>query len=173
MDVIHDDPPMRQEIARGFYPAFEDRWRTAEIVGRFAMLAFVLVCALGILGHGPFSARDLANADGSIRIRYEPVVRFGAPTIIRFDTRVPPGGDKVAVTIAKDLVDQFGLESITPRPATWEIAGGNIRLVFPVQAGESHALIRFTGSPAFRGGVDLTARLDAGETLSWSQYAVP
>ena len=100
-------------------------------------------------------------------------MRFGAPTIIRFDTKVPPGGDRVAVTIAKDLVDQFGLESITPRPATWEIAGGGIRLVFPVQAGESHALIRFTGSPAFRGGVNLTARLDAGETLSWSQYAVP
>ncbi len=111
------------------------------------MLGFVLVCAAGLLGHGPFSERELANGDGSIRIRYEPVVRFGAPTIIRFDTRVPPGGDQVAVTIAKDLVDQFGLESITPRPATWEVAGGGIRLVFPVQAGERHALIRFTGSP--------------------------
>jgi hypothetical protein len=42
-----------------------------------------------------------------------------------------------------------------------------------VQAGESHALIRFTGSPAFHGSVNLTAKLDAGETLSWSQYAVP
>jgi len=173
LEIIHDDPPMPQEIARGFYPVFEDRWRKAEVAGRLAMLAFVLVCALGLLGHGPFSERDLANSDGSIRIHYEPVVRFGAPTIIRFDTRVPPGGDKVAVTIAKDLVDQFGLESITPRPSTWEVAGANIRLVFPVQVGESRALIRFTGSPAFRGGVDLTARLDAGETLSWSQYAVP
>jgi len=173
LEVIHDDPPMPQEIARGFYPAFEDGWRKAEVAGRLAMLAFVLVCAFGLLGHGPFSERSITNADGSISIRYEPVVRFGAPTIVRFDTRVPPGGDKVAVTIAKDLIDQFGLESITPRPATWEVVGGGIRLVFPVQAGESHALIRFTGSPAFRGGVDLTARLDAGETLSWSQYAVP
>jgi hypothetical protein len=171
--VIHDDPPMPQEIAAGFYPGFEDRWRGAELAGRLTMLAFVLICALGLLGHGPFSERTLANGDGSIRIRYEPIVRFGAPTILRFDTKVPPGGDKVAVTIAKDLVDQFGLESITPRPQTWEAAGSGIRLVFPVQAGESHALIRFTGSPAFRGGVDLTARLDAGETLSWSQYAVP
>jgi len=173
LEVIHDDPPMPQEIANGFYPAFEERWRKAEMAGRFAMLGFVLVCAAGLLGRGPFSERSLTNADGSISIRYEPVVRFGAPTILRFDTRVPPGADKIAVTIAKDLVDQFGLESITPRPATWEVAGGGIRLVFPVQAGQSHALIRFTGSPAFRGGVNLTARLDAGETLSWSQYAVP
>ncbi len=132
MEVIHDDPPMPQEIANGFYPAFEGRWRRAELAGRFVMLGFVLVCAAGLLGHGPFSERELANGDGSIRIHYEPVVRFGAPTIIRFDTRVPPGGDQVAVTIAKDLVDQFGLESITPRPATWEVAGGGIRLVFPV-----------------------------------------
>lgn len=173
MQVIHDDPPMPQEIAAGFYPAFENGWRRAELAGRFVMLAFVAICALGFLGHGPFSERELANTDHSIVIRYEPVVRFGAPTILRFDTKVPPGGDKVAVTIAKDLVDQFGLESITPRPSTWEIAGSNIRLVFPVKAGESHALIRFTGSPAFRGSVALTARLDAGETLSWSQYAVP
>ena len=173
MEIIHDDPPMPEEIAKGFYPALEDGWRRAELAGRFVMLAFVLVCALGLLGHGPFSERELANSDGSISIKYEPVVRFGAPTIIRFDTKVPPGGDKVAVTIAKDLVDQFGLESITPRPATWEVAGGGIRLVFPVQGRESRALIRFTGSPAFRGGVNLTAKLDAGETLSWSQYAVP
>ncbi|WP_331297440.1 hypothetical protein [Methylobacterium oryzae] len=164
---------MPVEIANGFYPAFEQRWRGAEMAGRFAMLGFVLICAAGLLGHGPFSERALSNGDGSISIRYEPVVRFGAPTIIKFDTKVPPGGDRVAVTIAKDLVDQFGLESITPRPATWEAAGSGIRLVFPVQAGESHALIRFTGSPVFRGGVNLTARLDAGETLSWSQYAVP
>ncbi len=66
------------------------------MAGRFAMLGFVLVCAVGLLGHGPFSERSLTNADGSISIRYEPVVRFGAPTIIRFDTQVPPGGDKVA-----------------------------------------------------------------------------
>lgn len=173
MEVIHKDPPMREEIAAGFYPAFEDGWRRAEIAGRFGMLAFVVLCALGLLGHGPFSERTRTNADDSITIRYEPVVRFGAPTILRLDTRVPPGGDKVAVTIAKNLVDLFGLESITPRPETWQVAGANIRLVFPVLQGETRALIRFTGSPSFRGGVDLTARLDAGETLSWSQYAVP
>ncbi len=39
--------------------------------------------------------------------------------------------------------------------------------------GETRAVIRFTGSPSFRGAVNLTARLDQGETLSWSQFAVP
>ncbi len=77
------------------------------------------------------------------------------------------------MTIAKELVDLFGLESITPRPQTWQVAGGNIRLVFPVIEGETRAVIRFTGSPSFRGAVNLTARLDQGETLSWSQFAVP
>lgn len=82
LEGIHDDPPMPQEIANGFYPAFEERWRKAEMAGRFAMLGFVLVCAAGLLGHGPFSERSLTNADRSISIRYEPVVRFGAPTIL-------------------------------------------------------------------------------------------
>ena len=173
MKVIHDDPPMREEIAAGFYPGFENRWRRAELAGRWLMLAFVVVCALGLLGRGPLSEHTRSNRDGSIVIHYEPVARFGAPTIVRLDTRVPPGGDQVAVTIAKELVDLFGLESITPRPQTWQVAGGNIRLVFPVIKGETHAVIRFTGSPSFRGAVDLTARLDEGETLSWSQFAVP
>jgi hypothetical protein len=32
---------MREEIAAGFYPGFEDRWRRAELAGRWLMLAFV------------------------------------------------------------------------------------------------------------------------------------
>ena len=42
MQIIHDDPPMRDEIAAGFYPAFESRWRKAEVWGRIAMAAFVV-----------------------------------------------------------------------------------------------------------------------------------
>jgi hypothetical protein len=44
---------------------------------------------------------------------------------------------------------------------------------FPVVKGQERVAILFAGSPGFRGGVELWARLDAGETLSWSQYSVP
>jgi hypothetical protein len=30
-------------------------WRRAELAGRWLMLAFVVVCALGLLGRGPLS----------------------------------------------------------------------------------------------------------------------
>ncbi len=103
------------------------------------MLAFVVVCALGLLGRGP---PQRAHPLQPRRVDRDPLRAggpFGAPTIVRLDTRVPPGGDQVAVTIAKELVDLFGLESITPRPQTWQVAGGNIRLVFPVIKGETHA----------------------------------
>lgn len=173
MQVIHPDPPMREEIARGFYPAFENRWRRAEVVGRWVMVAFVGANVLGAFGQGLFSEREAANADTSIRLLYEPVVRFGAPTKVQFDTRVPPGGDKVAVTMAKGLADHFGLESIIPRPSVWEAGADSIRMEFPVVKGQERVTILFAGSPGFRGGVDLWARLDAGETLSWSQYSVP
>lgn len=173
MKIIHDDLPMRQEIAAGFFPGFESSWRRAEIIGRFVLGAFVLVCFLGFLGNGLFSEQGKANADDTIRIRYEPVVRFGAPTAIAFDTKVPEGGDKVAVTMSTDLVDLFGLEAITPHPSRWEAGQDGIRLEFPVIAGSRRATIRFAGSPTFRGALHLKARLDKGEQLSWSQYSVP
>ena len=173
MKIIHDDPPMPQEIADGFYPRFEDGWRGAEIVGRWLMVFFVAACALGLFGHGLFSVRSKANADGTIAIEYEPVVRYGAPTDIEFVTKVPAGGDKVAVTMAKDLVDDFGLERITPRPSLWEAGQNGLRLEFPVLGKADHGAIRFSGSPNFRGSVRLWARLDKGEELSWSQYSVP
>ncbi len=58
------------------------------------MLAFVVVCALGLLGRGPFSEHTRANRDGSIVIHYEPVTRFGAPTIVRLDTRSRPAATR-------------------------------------------------------------------------------
>lgn len=173
MDVIHRDPPMPVEIAAGFYPRFEDGWRRAEVVGRALMLVFVLACLLGLLGQGIFSERSAANADRSIVLRYEPVVRYGAPTAILLDTRVPAGGDRVAVTMAKELVDLFGLERITPQPSRWEAGDDGIRLEFPVLPGAERVFLRFSGSPSFRGGARLWARLDGGEALSWSQYSVP
>jgi hypothetical protein len=89
--VIHDDPPMREEIAAGFYPGFEiDPSRLER------------VCSL----RGPRPRRPRAQTTTKASISQRP------PTIVRLDTRVPPGGDQVAVTIAKELVDLFGLESI-------------------------------------------------------------
>lgn len=173
MRIIHDDPPMREEIAAGFYPAFEDRWRRVEIAGRWLMAAFVAACSLGLLGHGPFSIHEARNADDTIRVAYEPIARYGAPTNISFDTKVPLGGDKVAVTMAKDLVTAFGLESITPRPALWQAGEDGIRLEFPVVGTAKRVAIRFSGSPGVRGALHLWARLDKGERLAWSQYVIP
>lgn len=173
MKIIHDDPPMREEIAASFYPAFETVWRRTELAGRGLLLAFLVACVLGVFGHGLFSRRTRTNDDDTIRISYDAVVRYGAPTSISFDTKVPPGGDKVAVTMAKDLVDLFGLESITPHPSRWEAGQEGIRLEFPVIEKSRRVAIRFSGSPSFRGSLHLWARLDKGEQLSWSQYSVP
>ncbi len=173
VDVIHDDPPMRDEIARGFYPAFEDRWRRAEVIGRWLMAAFIALNVLGLFGRGLFSEWTRANPDGSLAVDYEPVTRFGANSVVVLHTRVPPGGDRVAVTLSTELANLFGLETITPRPSAWEAGDTGIRLVFPVRPGEKTVMIRFAGTPNFRSRVALWARLDAGETVSWSQYSVP
>ncbi|MGI4950845.1 MAG: hypothetical protein ACRYGM_03490 [Janthinobacterium lividum] len=173
MKVVRDDPPMPQEIAAGFYPAFEDGWRRTEWLGRAVMVLFIAACVLGLLGPGLFSKRHAANPDRSITAEYDAVVRFGAPTVIQLDTKVPDGKDLVAVTMARQLVDAFGLEAITPDPQSWQAGDDSVRITFPVVPGQKRVFIRLAGSPSFRGGQKLWVRLDAGESLAWSQFSVP
>jgi len=52
MKIIHDDPPMPEEIENGFYPRFENGWRHAEVVGRCLMVVFIAGCVGGLLGPG-------------------------------------------------------------------------------------------------------------------------
>lgn len=173
MKIIHDDPPMPQEIEAGFYPAFEDGWRRVEVAGRLVMVLMLLACVAGLLGPGLFSKRQAANEDGSIKAEYDRVVRFGAPTVIQLDTIVPKGRDMVAVTMARQLVDAFGLEAITPEPQSWQAGDNSVRITFPVVPGQQRVFIRLSGSPSFRGTQRLWVRLDAGESLAWSQLSVP
>ena len=173
MKIIHDDPPMPEEIENGFYPRFENGWRHAEVVGRCLMVVFIAGCVGGLLGPGLFSERHAQNHDASLAADYDAVVRAGAPTTIKLETRVPPGGDQVAVTMSRDLVDDLGLSSITPAPQRWQAGNHNVRITFPVVAGQKRAFILLSGSPSFHGGHKFWVHLDAGETLSWSQFGVP
>ena len=173
MNILHDDPPMAEEIRTGFYPAFEDGWRRAEIIGRGLMILFIVGCVIGLLGPGLFGHRHHKNGDASLAADYDAVVRAGAPTTIKLETRVPPGGSQVAVTMSRDLVDDLGLSSITPAPQLWQAGNNSVRITFPVVAGQSHAFILLSGSPSFHGRHQFWVRLDAGEMLSWSQYGVP
>jgi hypothetical protein len=97
MKIIHDDPPMPEEIENGFYPGFENGWRRAEVIGRCLMVIFIIGCVAGLLGPGLFSERHVQNHDASLAADYDAVVRAGAPTTIKLEPRVPPGGDQVAV----------------------------------------------------------------------------
>ena len=55
------------------------------------MVAFIFACLLGVSGHGIFSEWTGANADRTIAIQYDRVVRFGAATEITLDTKLDFG----------------------------------------------------------------------------------
>lgn len=172
---MHPSPPMPEEIKAGFYPKFERGWRKAELIGRALMLLTVVVTLGGFLGGGPRSLWTRQASAGPLRTDYAPVIRFGTPTGITIRAAVQQGQDKVAITLPRSIVQEYGLQSVFPQPAEWKTSDhGDIQMLLPVQPGAHEAVAQIGGMPAVEGPLRLWARLgDDGPTVRWSQIVLP
>lgn len=171
---MRSSPPMPEEIEAGFYPGFERGWRRVELVGRVVMLGVVAATVAGLLGGGPVSLWTRKIAAGPLEVEYAPVVRFGTPTGLVVRATAPPGQDRVAISLAPDVVGKYGLQSVYPQPIEWQTDGaGEIRMLFALQPGTREAVVQIGGMPAGNGVVRLSARVDGGPLASWSQLVLP
>lgn len=167
-------PPMPEEIKAGFYPDFERGWRRTELIGRSVMLLAVAASLAGLLGGGPVSLWTRTAAAGSLRVQYAPVVRFGTPTGLTIRAAPAPGQDRAAIVFPPDIAKGYGLQTIFPQPL--ESAGserGDIRMLFPVAPGAREVVVQVGGMPAGGGLLRLSARLDDGSAVRWSQVVLP
>ena len=170
---MHPSPPMPEETKAGFYPDFEKGWHRAELVGRAVMLLAVGATLAGLLGGGPVSLWTRKVKTGDLEVEHAPVVRFGTPTGLTIRATAAPGQDKVAITVPASIVESYGLQSVFPQPLEWMAGERDIRMVFPVQPGAHGATIQVGGMPAGSGLMRLSARLNDGPALRWSQTVLP
>jgi len=167
-------PPMPEEIKAGFYPDFERGWRRTELIGRSVMLLAVAGTLAGLLGGGPVSLWTRTAAAGSLQVQYAPVVRFGTPAGLTIRATPAPGQDRVAIVFPPAITKGYGLQTVFPQPL--ESAGGergDIRMLFPVSPGAHAVVVQVGGMPAGGGLLRLSARLDDGSAVRWSQVVLP
>ena len=167
---------MADELARGFYPEFERRWRLGAWTVRALMAVTIVATMVGLLGGGPVSLLTFKVNNGPITVEYAPIVRFGTPTGLVIDADVSDGQSEVVVTLQKSLVEQYGLQSVFPQPKEWRTGtAGDVELVLAVQPGAKRAVIRLGGMPAGAGPIGMWAKLggEDGTEVRWSQFVLP
>lgn len=123
-------------------------WRF-ERVG-WGAIALVLVAGFtGLLGDGAFASASVASADGGTVVRYERIVRHGAPS--RVELRLAPASraDTVAVvSLSEDYHSDMDVQRVSPVPLRVRASSGRVEyhllhldpgqpmtVVFSIQAG--------------------------------------
>lgn len=155
-------PDSVEEFRRlvGEDPAFQRRVWTAQRLGWIGMGALVLFAALGGLGDGWLARREVASADGTLRLRHDAVIR--QDTVARWEVRLPAGAR--SLTIGAGSVDRFDILGIHPRPARElrDAAGLTLEFDPPAEAVALRVEPRAPGMPQVAmasGAAALTVRL--------------
>ena len=171
---MRQTPPMPEEIEAGFYPGFERGWRRVELVGRTVMAVAVGATLGGLLGGGPVSLWTRTATEGALQVDYAPVVRFGTPTGLTVRTMTSAGQARMTITLPESIVRRYGMQMVFPQPSEWTGGeGGDIRMIFAVPTTGGETTVQVNGLPAGGGLMHLSARLDDGPTVGWSQLVLP
>jgi hypothetical protein len=95
------------------------------------MLLIVVAAALGGLGPGPMSRRKAESPNGTLRVQYEAMDRYQAPSELHITWigKAPPAGP-VEVSISRPLVDRTQLTQVTPPPGRVETRSGAVVLTY-------------------------------------------
>lgn len=161
------------ELEVGYDAVFERRWSRFGLAARFVMLAFVCAALGGFLGQGPFSHATAKAATGLPSVDYEPVARYGTPTILTFHVANPSAAARVlTVSLNFKAVQPLGLQRMNPLPVTTEAKQDGLALTFDVPAHQSNAAIQLVAQPSAIGWVHLAARVGDSD-LSWDQFIAP
>jgi hypothetical protein len=165
---------VNDEFEIGFSPAFENRWHTAELAGRVVMILVVVAALLGFAGEGPFSHRTIAAPGHDFAVDFEPVARHSTATQVTFHLHPPPGAATVHLFLDSHFVEPMGLLRTDPRAMASQTSGSGLLLTYAVPPGAAgDQLVRLVAQPNQVGPIALSASVDGGPRLAWTQVILP
>lgn len=157
--VEHDPRLLRRE------------WRF-ERAGWFAIALVLVMGFAGVFGSGAASNASGATPDGAALLRYERIVRHGAPTGISLRLAPSFPGDSVAVvSLDEDYLASLALTGVLPIPLDARSLDGRVEYRFgrdPARA----TTVEFFLIPGSLGGRSTTVRTSHG-TLVLRQIVLP
>jgi hypothetical protein len=165
---------VNDEFEVGYNQDFEASFYRAALVGRTLMLLFVIGAIAGLYGRGPFSHATLNAAGGTLTVDYEPVARFGTPTLVTLHVRNPSTDPlPLTVTLGNHFVQPLGFQHSFPQPDSSVITHAGMALHYTVAAQQGDSMIRLVLSPSAIGRVGSHIQLSTGAAASWSQLIMP
>ena len=170
---VGDDVPMVEgKIAVGEDMEFQRRWwRLEKIVWSFFVL--ILIADLsGILGRGPLANADAQTADGTLRVKYERVLRENTSSIM---TILPQASTvqngKFQLFLSDSVLKQFGAQRIIPQPETSTVGGGGVTYTFP--ASGDPMTIQIELKPSFIGSHPFQVGIPGGQSVQRKSIVLP
>src|SRR3954453_19759022 len=163
-------PKINNELAVGSDHEFQRWWESLERIIWTFLIIFLSPSRAGAFGRGPL-ANTTANAvDGSMKVKYERVERFGTPSVLTVDinTAVVQNG-KVQLWVGDQLVKPLGNQRVVPQPDRSEIGNGGVLYTFPASA-QGPASVEFQTQPSSLGKTELKLRIPGHSELSLNIY---
>lgn len=151
---------------------FQRRWWRFE-KGIWIFFVLILLADLsGLLGRGPLANAEKQTGDGTLRIKYERVLRENTSSIL---TVLPEGtalaGGKLHLFVSDSIVKQLGAQRIIPQPLTSTVGNGGVTYDFP--AAGTPVTVQFELKPSFIGTHTFTIATPGGESVQAKSLVLP
>jgi hypothetical protein len=167
-----DVPKVENDLAVGEDLPFQKRWWTFEkIVWSFFVLV-LLADLSGILGRGPLANADTLTGDGSLRVKYEHVLRENTSSIMTLlptDAAVHDG--KFQLYVSDSVVKELGAQRIIPQPDRSTVGNGGVVYTFP--ATSLPMTVQIELKPSFIGTHPFTIGVAGGQSVRLKSLVLP
>ena len=138
------------KIAVGEDLEFQRRWWRFEKVVWTVFVLLLIADLSGILGRGPLANAKLQTQDGSLRVKYERVLRENTSSIMTVLPQASVIRDgKVQLFVSDSVLKQFGAQRIIPQPEISAVGNGGVTYTFA--ASGDPMTIQFELKPSFIG----------------------
>lgn len=148
-------------------------WR-GQRLGWAVLAAIVAAALLGLVGPGPLSHSTAVADDGSYAVDYERFARQGGTVevVIRLDREIA-AQPTVEIALDGDLLEAVSVDAVEPRPDSWLIDGGDVRLRFSTTTAARPGSISLRMTPAGMGPAAGTLRVVGHPPVRLWQFVYP
>lgn len=159
---VAENLPLQQKI-----------WK-AERISWAIVISLLFAALLGLFGKGPLSSAESRTPDGLLRVEYDRLSRYQAPTELKL--HIGPAAtqsESLRLWINADYWEQVELSQISPAPQFTEMGNNKHIYHFKIATPNSPLLISFQVKGAGYGKTDLHLGLQNGPALNMKQFFYP
>jgi hypothetical protein len=155
-------------------PAFQRREWALQRVAWGLMSAVVVAALFGLFGEGPVARAEAVSEGGSLRIRYDRIVRAQTTTTLLVSISGPAlRADTARIWLDRAFVHDMPVQQITPDPERVSIDATRLHYTFVVHPGTDSAAVNIELQPVSLGSKRAAIGLGAGEAVVFRQYVLP